>query len=248
MSALSAMRILFLLVLGGTVEGRGGGDDVGTALGAEAAAVDGEVIGEGIAPLLTGEEVVIVRAGAVDAADGLAGLGLVETVVEAAALHAGLGVGIDENGQQTRLVTQHIVGAAADDDAVLLGGEGADDLGLRDEDAVGQRRVGYRQRRRDTVRHGGRREEEAACGALFASGGDGGVHIGLFGGESDELVIVEGDAELVGDPAAYLTAAAAVLTADGDDKVISVCGGRRFHNEVPPARYMLYCPVGVYQV
>ena len=58
---------------------------------------------------------------------------------------------------------------------------------------------------------------EAAAHALLVVGDELGGEAALFRGEADDLLIVEGDAQLFGQRLADFTAAAAVFAADGDD-------------------------------
>ena len=142
--------------------------------------------------------------------------GLLRLAVQAHnTLGAVLHIGVDEDVQRIGTVFENKVRAAADDDARPLRGQIADDVGLADVELIG-----HGHRVDQTHRVGGNRdiEQEAA--------GDGGVfadflnelvrEAALLGHLIDQLLVIVGNSELLGDLLANGSAAAAELPADGN--------------------------------
>ena len=142
--------------------------------------------------------------------------GLLRLTVQAHnTLGAVLHIGVDEDVQRIGTVFENKVRAAANDDARALGGQIADDVGLADVELIG-----HGHRVDQTHRVGGNRdiEQEAA--------GDGGVfadflnelvrEAALLGHLIDQLLVIVGNSELLGDLLADGSAAAAELTANGN--------------------------------
>ena len=154
-----------------------------------------------------------------------------ETLVVGAALPAppepGLQIGVDEQ-LQGAVLRQDQVRVAAHNDAVPVGGQGPEDAALLLKQLPG------------VMGHGGEIGKGAADGqwdaakvALLQRI----LHIALVqcippGNGGDDLAVVVGPAQAVGQPLAQLPAAAAELPADGND----------FHGSALPFKEAWLCP------
>ena len=116
-------------------------------------------------------------------------------------------------------VAQDIVCATADDDGVSLGGDGADDLALcLEEDVfvhIGAVHVAHAARGKET----GSRENAPL---LFPAGKQVFRIAAFLGGLGNELVVVERDAQFLGNGLAHETAAAAKAAAHIDDGMLHI--------------------------
>ena len=165
-----------------------------------------------VAPFEIGVELVVESAALILVAQTLFGRLLGLTVF----LHNALGtlfkVGVDEHLEQIGGIFQNGVGAATHDHAVFLLSQLQNDAALDRPEIVLVGRYAERTHR------GKRYRRPAAVGGVLAFVGD------IFLGKTaflrqpvDQLVVVAGDAEPLGDLASDGTSAAAELAPDGDD-------------------------------
>ena len=186
----------------------------------------GFAISNKYAPLAVGVHLAVLRAAAVNLAHAALNVAAGELLVRGSAAQAALNlrllVGVDKEVQGV-VVLQNDVGAAAHDHAVTLLGEVLDDLALGCGDADGlihqlDRRHG------EAVADG---HGVSGLNALFADVSDIAlIKAVLLGDHLDDLVIIAGDAQLVGQTLAQLSAAAAEFAADRNN----------FHIQNPPGK------------
>ena len=126
----------------------------------------------------------------------------------------------DEDVDAAGMFAQDVVGAAAHEDARLALGQLADHVALHlEQRVVAQRvvvdRVVARERTAQIAEQGG----EEPLGRLFVGLFEEFLaEAAVFGGHLDEPLVVDGDAETLGQPFADGLAAAAELTSDVDDE------------------------------
>ena len=139
--------------------------------------------------------------------------------------NAGLQRRIDKGAQHILPLTQHIVAAAAQNNAGPLGSQLFNDVALQNIDLVGQ---GH------GVAHHVQAVNQAAA-ALVLAGGDGLLgQAAFFGGKGDQLLIVQGDTQLICDGLCDFAAAGCVLTRH--------CNDHRFlHTDTPHNYFCIVC-------
>ena len=190
-------------------------DDIRAFVDAQRTGVEAQIVVLRFAPVAVGVVLVVDLALAVFFLQTLL-RGLLRLAVQAHnALGAMLHIGMDENMQRVRTVLEDEVRTAADDDAGTLFRQVADDVGLADVELVGN---GHRVDQTHRVGRDRDIEQEAA--------GDGGVFTDFLDElvrEAaflcyliDQLLVIVGNSELLGDFFANGSAAAAELPADGD--------------------------------
>ena len=165
-----------------------------------------------VAPFEIGVELIIERAALVLVAQTLFGRLLGLAVFFHDALGALFKVGMDEHLEKIGAAFENGVGAAADDHAVFLLAE------LKNDAALDRPEIVLVGRHAERAHRGERRRRPAAVGGVFALVGD--VFLGkpaLFGQPVDQLMVIAGDAEPIGDFLADGASAAAKLASDGDD-------------------------------
>ena len=170
-------------------------------------------------PVLVGEVAIVAGAVLVHACDAAACVALGQVVAPHDARDARFHGRADEQADQTRVAFQYVVGAAPDDDARPLVGDGPEDVHLGFVDARGHRvldvgaaeeAVGVQQQRPhglfvEVFHH------VAAEAAL------------LRDALEQELIVVR-DAQLAGKALADLAAAASILPADGENEMLVHAG------------------------
>ena len=122
--------------------------------------------------------------------------------------NAGLQRRIDKGAQHILPLAQHIVAAAAQNNAGTFGGQLLDDIALQDIDLIGQRH---------RVAHHVQAVDQAAA-ALVLAGGNGLLgQAAFFGRKGDQLLVVQGDTQLICDGLCNLTAAGCIFTRHSND-------------------------------
>ena len=159
-------------------------------------------------------EAVIVAAAVILVFDSLGG-GLVGgTVLLQNVVGAVLVVGVDENVEAVLAVAEDVVGATAHDDAGLLVCQVLDDLGLSLVELLIDRGIAVGSR----GAHGELVQKATGMGGVFLVLTDEILgESALLGHLGDELVVVEGNAQPLGNCLGNGVTAATKLTADGDD-------------------------------
>ena len=190
-------------------------NDIGAGLHAQFGGIQADVEVLGVAPVAAGVVLVIDLAALVllGQTGGGSLLGLAVELDDA--VLAELVIGVDEDVQSIFPVLQDVVGVTANDDAGALVRQLEDDAALD----IPQEIIGAQAIHDAGDALGGEGVgEEALAGGMFAVllhviGGEAGLDGDLF----DQLLVVEGDAQLLGHQTANGAAAAAEFTADGDD-------------------------------
>ena len=142
-------------------------------------------------------------------------------IFRGAALVGAFAVGVAEDLDEAGRVLQDVVGATPDDDARLLGDQFADDVALGHEQHVIRRKALLARRfvavRQDAL------QPEGGDGLLVAAD-IGFVDTALLRCQVDELLVIELDAQFLGQHLAQQVSAAAKLAGDGDDRVRCLLG------------------------
>ena len=198
-------------------------DDLHASLRAQHAAVHRQVVIDLLAVLPARKVLVVLGAGGVGTLHLALRLGLVQAVLCHRPLDAHVRAGVDENAEAVGVFIQHPVGAAPHDDAALVpGGDLPDDGGLGHEKLLlrAQRVVGH------------------GVGGVLEIIDKLPLHVVLqllhlfkrqpaaLGGQDVDLLVVEGDAQALGQPLPDLVAAGAELPPDGDEHLGLALGVR----------------------
>ncbi len=173
--------------------------------------VDGQMVVGGVPPAAGAVLVMVSPAASVLLGHVVGSLPGGEVVALHEPVDAGVRVAGDEDGHQTRVVGQDALGAAAhDDEGVSPGGLGPQAGGLEGGDR-GLHRVAH-------AAHAA--AEEPASGSLLVFAQGLLIQISVIGDLGEQVVVVQGQVEALGQLFGDLMAAAAGFTADGDDELL----------------------------
>lgn len=196
----------------GGLRDRGGG-----LLDTEDVAVKQEMIILVLAPLAARVEVVIRGAAAVGLGDEVKGRGARKLgVAEHHALTAGLGRRKDKDRKALGILTENVIGAAANEHTASLGGAVTDIVGLVHKQAIVDRQVGDGggggNMKMRAHREGVKQTAGRPLVLLFRHVG---VEVGRLSRARDDLTVIERNAQKLSHAVADLSAARAILSCHG---------------------------------